>query len=160
MTRQPCLVFWLMIGLLIERPYLMIRLNWKVDSEWNTCISLEKCTFHFEIHKTADFHSNLLVAWKLVTEGYQGRPMKCAYFKLKCMHFINRPLPGMVILCYFTGTHTFAQNCCIKRHQSHWGKYWMHHRTRMLFSRMPTSSLPIESQTLKIWPWLRLRPWP
>ena len=30
--------------------------------------------FHFEMHKTADFHSNL-------TEGYEGRPMKCVHFK-------------------------------------------------------------------------------
>ena len=29
------------------------------------------------MHKTADFHSNLLVSWELVTEGYQGRPVKC-----------------------------------------------------------------------------------
>ena len=29
------------------------------------------------MHKTADFHSNLFVSWELVTEGYQGRPVKC-----------------------------------------------------------------------------------
>ena len=34
-----------------------------------------------EMHKTVDFHSNLLVSWELVTEGYQGRPMKCTHFK-------------------------------------------------------------------------------
>ena len=39
--------------------------------------------FHFEMDKNADFNSNLLVSWELVTEGYQGRPMK-----------------GMVILLY------------------------------------------------------------
>ena len=33
----------------------------------------EMLTFHSEIHKTTDFHSNLLVSWELVTEGYQGR---------------------------------------------------------------------------------------
>ena len=32
----------------------------------------EKRTFHFEMHKTADFHSKLSVCWALVTEGYQG----------------------------------------------------------------------------------------
>ena len=47
--------------------------------------------FHFEIQKTADFHSNLLVSWKLVTGGHQGRPMKCA---------IERPLPDMIILWF------------------------------------------------------------
>ena len=34
---------------------------------------LETCemyAFHFEMDKTADFHSNLLVSWELVTEGY------------------------------------------------------------------------------------------
>ena len=43
------------------------------------------------MHKTADFYSNLLVSsCEFVTEGYQGRPGKCAHFE--------RPLPGMVIL--------------------------------------------------------------
>ena len=32
--------------------------------------------FHFEMHKTADFLSNLLVYWELVTEDYQGKPVK------------------------------------------------------------------------------------
>ena len=30
----------------------------------------EMCAFHFETHKTADFHSNLLVSLELVTEDY------------------------------------------------------------------------------------------
>ena len=35
-----------------------------------------KCAhFTLKMHKTADFHSNLLVSWELVTEGYQGRPI-------------------------------------------------------------------------------------
>ena len=29
-------------------------------------------TFHFEMHKTTDFHSNLLVSWELVIEGHQA----------------------------------------------------------------------------------------
>ena len=37
-----------------------------------------KCT------KTAD-----LVSQELVTETYQGRPMKCMEFKLKCVHFTD-----------------------------------------------------------------------
>ena len=58
--------------------------------------------FHFEMYKTVDFHSNLLVSWELMTEGYQGRPMKCVHFT----HFIEMRdrktvtrygLPGMVI---------------------------------------------------------------
>ena len=32
----------------------------------------EMHAFHFEIHKTADFHANLLLSWELVTEGYQA----------------------------------------------------------------------------------------
>ena len=44
------------------------------------------------MHKTADFHSNLLVSWELVTGGYQGRPVKCVH--------LERPLPGMVILWF------------------------------------------------------------
>ena len=39
-----------------------------------------KCV-HIKIHKTNDFHSNLLVSWELVTEGYQGRPMKYVPFQ-------------------------------------------------------------------------------
>ena len=45
---------------------------------------LEMCemhAFHFEVHKTAEFQSNLLASWELMTEAYQGRPMKCAHFK-------------------------------------------------------------------------------
>ena len=65
--------------------------------------------FHFEMHKTADFHSILLVSWELVTEGYQERPVKYVHFthfKLKCAHFtqfneiIERPLPGVLILWF------------------------------------------------------------
>ena len=61
---------------------------------------LEMCTFqlafHFGVHKISDFLSKLFVSRELMTESYQGRPMKCAHFS----HFklINRPLPGMVIL--------------------------------------------------------------
>ena len=45
--------------------------------------------FHFEMHKTADFHSNLLASWELVTESYQWRPLKYTHFT----HFneIERP---------------------------------------------------------------------
>ena len=66
------LAYAMIFGLSIEIPYLMIRLKLK-------------CWFQLEMHemhKTADFHSNLL----LVTEGYQGRPLKCAqnsWFPLK-----------------------------------------------------------------------------
>ena len=35
-----------------------------------------------EIRKTADFHSNLQVSWELVTEGDQGKPLKCAHLSL------------------------------------------------------------------------------
>ena len=56
----------------------------------NAHISLKMHAIYFEMYKTADFYSNLLVSWKLVTEGYQGRPIKCALFE--------RPLPGIVIL--------------------------------------------------------------
>ena len=31
---------------------------------------LSEMLFHFEMHRTADFHPNLLVSWELVTEGY------------------------------------------------------------------------------------------
>ena len=30
-----------------------------------------------KMHKTVDFHSNLLISWELVTEGCQVRPVKC-----------------------------------------------------------------------------------
>ena len=51
-----------------------------------------------EMHKTPGFHSNLLVSWELLTECCQETPMKCMHFKLKWAHFIERPLPDMVIL--------------------------------------------------------------
>ena len=40
----------------------------------------EMHAFHFEMHKTADFHLKLLVSWELVTEGHQGRPLNSAHF--------------------------------------------------------------------------------
>ena len=39
-----------------------------------------------EMHKTADFHWNLLVSWELVTEGYDGRDLwnaQNSWFPLK-----------------------------------------------------------------------------
>ena len=40
-----------------------------------------KCTyFTLKYAKQLNFHSNLLVSSEMVTEGYQGRPMKCAHF--------------------------------------------------------------------------------
>ena len=56
------------------------------------------CEFQLEMHemhKTADSHSNLLVS-----EGHQGRLVKCAHFE--------RPLPGIVIL-WFINLFTLAQ---------------------------------------------------
>ena len=35
---------------------------------------MEVHIFHFEMYKTADFHSKLLISWDLVTE------LKCAHF--------------------------------------------------------------------------------
>ena len=62
--------------------------------------------FHIEMHKTADFHSKLLVYLELLTEGYQGRP-KCAHFRLN-----ERSLPGMVIL--WSGcTYLYSSDMCI-----------------------------------------------
>ena len=52
-----------------------------------------------ELYKTADVHSNLLVSWELVTEGYQGKPVKYTHFKLKCGYF-ERCLPDMIIFCF------------------------------------------------------------
>ena len=49
------------------------------------------------MHKTADFHSNLLISWELVTEGYQGRPF-----------------PGMLVVWLFFPDHRtlkFKVNC-------------------------------------------------
>ena len=61
------------------------------------------CAFHFEKHKTADFHLNLLVSWKLVTGGYQGRPMKCAHFT----HF-NEMDDRKTLAWQFSGCHFFV----------------------------------------------------
>ena len=59
------------IGFLLERPDLMMRLTFKIDF-------CEMHTLHFETYKPADFHSNVLVSWELVNEGYQGRSVKFA----------------------------------------------------------------------------------
>ena len=52
-------------------------------------------TFQSEIHKTADFLSNLLVSWELMTEGFE-RPlpdMEILWFvPFKHCQFYNRPL--------------------------------------------------------------------
>ena len=60
-------LFWWyhLIGLSKERPNLMIRLRLKSLFQWNARISpwnvREMCIFQFDMHKTSDFHSNLLV---------------------------------------------------------------------------------------------------
>ena len=61
---------------------------------------LEMCAIDFEMHKTTDFRSDLLVFWELVTKGYQGRPMKCMHFTLLKLKFtrFERLSPGIVIL--------------------------------------------------------------
>ena len=60
--------------------------------KWMKCAHFtQNHAFRFEIHKTADFHSNLLVSCGLLTEGYHK---KCTHFKLKCAYFtrfIQRP---------------------------------------------------------------------
>ena len=80
----------LFFGLSIERPYLA-KAQKLISAEMHGM-----CSFHCEMHKTADFHSNLLVFWELVTESFQDRLMKCAHFKLK---YIEMPSNAMQILC-------------------------------------------------------------
>ena len=46
------------------------------------------------MHKTADFHSNLLVAWELVTGGYQGRPVLC--ISQVCLDSLQSPIPKLL----------------------------------------------------------------
>ena len=54
---------------------------------------LEMHAFDFEMHKTADFHSNLSIKfWELVTGGYQENE------SLSMKWVIERRLSGMVIL--------------------------------------------------------------
>ena len=43
-------------------------------------------TFHFEMHKTTDFHPNLLVSWELVTKGYQSEMRAFQFRKTLTMH--------------------------------------------------------------------------
>ena len=75
------------VGLSIERPYMMMWL--KVQKSISVILS-EMSTFHLEMHKTADFHSKLLVSWELLAEGYQGRPI----YKMCAFKLIEGPLPG------------------------------------------------------------------
>ena len=59
--------------------------------------------FHFAMHKTADFHSNVSVSWELVTEGYQERPMKCTQFHqvwcyiIGLKYMLSKSLPVFLI---------------------------------------------------------------
>ena len=47
------------------------------------------CTFHFEMHKTADFQTNPIVSWeKAIKEDAQNARISC----------VERPLPGMAVL--------------------------------------------------------------
>ena len=64
---------------LIRRIILIFRFG---KNHSNLLVSWELVTEGYqgrpvEMHKTADFHSNLLVSWELVAEGYQGRSVKC-----------------------------------------------------------------------------------
>ena len=52
--------------------------------------------FYFEMHKTTDFHSNLLISWELMTEGCQGIPMRCAHTLARYGHFL------VFSICKFT----------------------------------------------------------
>ena len=70
------------------------------------CVHSKYMHFSLKCTKTADLHSNLLVSWELVTGGCQGRPIKCTHFK-RFTHLndvrafqLERPLKGMVILCF------------------------------------------------------------
>ena len=49
-----------------------------------TCVEMH--AFHFQMRKTSDFHSNVLVCWELVTEYYPGRPLKCVDFERPTKH--------------------------------------------------------------------------
>ena len=79
---------------------------WNVPiSAWSACISLETCTFHFEIRKTPGFHSNLGIGdWRLSRKDLKNA---CAshisswnehisWISVNCV--IDRLLPDMVIL--------------------------------------------------------------
>ena len=79
-----------LIGLSIEKSYLIMRLKLKGISVKCAYFNLKCMHFAFEMRKTDDFHSKLIVSWELVTEGYQGIPVKCAHFTLKYVHF-ERP---------------------------------------------------------------------
>ena len=90
------MTLWVLIWLV----FLSKDLTWwwgkrsKVDLSEMRAVQLEM----HEMHKTGNFHSNLLVSLELVTEGYKGRPVKCKNFK--------RPLPGIIIpWLHFGGNH-------------------------------------------------------
>ena len=82
-TVQACI-----IGLLLERPYLMIRLKLKSWFQWKVRISLWNIHISFWNAQNSWFP---LKSVRLSGIGdYQGRPMKCTHFE--------RPQPGVVIL--------------------------------------------------------------
>ena len=75
-----------------RRPFLMMRLRVKkvgfseirafqLGMRGMHTFQLKMHKFHFDMRKTADFGSNLLISWELVTGGYRGRPVKCVHFE-------------------------------------------------------------------------------
>ena len=72
------------LGEVSEIIYLMKAKNLISAEMREMCEKCIKCVYFM---KTADFHSNMLVSWELVTESYHGRSMKCMFFSLKCTHF-------------------------------------------------------------------------
>ena len=59
------------------------------EAKGQKLISVKCAHCNFKMHKTIDFHSNVLVCWELMTEGYQGRPVKCAHFERPTRHSIS-----------------------------------------------------------------------
>ena len=94
----------------LTQKFLMALLDEKAKAKSFFLLKCMACT-HFSVRcmKYVHFRSNLLVTWRLMTGGYQGRPMKCAHFDLNYM--IERPLSGMVmVIPYLIYVDLFERN--------------------------------------------------
>ena len=75
-------------------------------STWNTHTSLEMHAFHFEMHKNGWFPFKYVSILGIddcrlskQTCEMHAVQVKCPHLMLKCVH-IERPLPGMLIICW------------------------------------------------------------
>ena len=89
---------------LISVKYTLFNLN-----AWNAWF---RVGFHFEMHKTAALHSNLLLSWELVIEGYQEKTFEIYTFQVE-MHAFRKTLTrhGNSLVTFLAKLHYSSPAC-------------------------------------------------